>query len=625
MLAVGLLIWMWFCHLEFLACQADGKLARKSPKEMAMNQVISGSVTKSPSDALLVEQWLGRFESALQAQDAKRLGDLFADDCHWRDLLALTWNITPHEGRSTIVSGLIAAQKSAQMGSLEIADGHTPPRRVRRAGEAVIESIFSFETVYGRGLGVVRLLESQPEKAWVLMTSLQEIKGHEAPIGSRRPSGAAYSREFGGMNWQDRRNREQAFEDREPAVLIIGAGQTGLSTAARLRMLGVDSLCIDKDPRVGDSWRNRYHSLALHNQVALNQMAYMPFPPHWPKYLAKDMLANWMEHYAWAMECNVWTSTTLLHADYDETEGHWNARVRRADGTERVLKPRQLVFATGVVGAPKIPKLPGLDLFKGQILHTHAYKDGAAWKGKNALVIGAGTSGHDIAQDLYSHGANVKLIQRGPITITSVEAACMAYGTYYDEALPTEECDLLALTASYPLAVRNAKIVTQKMQEFDRKLLEGLAARGFKLDIGEDETGYLLKVRRSHGGYYLNCGCSELIVDGKVGLLHFEDIERFTEDGALMKDGSIEKADLIVAATGYQNQQELVRELLGNDVAEKVGPIWGIDPKDGELRNMYRPTPQKSLWFLGSGLSQARIYSHYVALQIKAREMGLVK
>ena len=125
-----------------------------------------------------------------------------------------------------------------------------------------------------------------------------------------------------------------------------------------------------------------------------------------------------------------------------------------------------------------------------------------------------------------------------------------------------------------------------------------------------------MKFRRRHGGYYLNCGCSELIVNGEVGLLQYEDIERFVEDGAVMKDGRVEKADLIVTATGYQSQQELVRELLGDEIADRVGPIWGIAP-DGELANMFTPTPQRGLWFTGGGFAHARIYSRYIALQIK--------
>lgn len=571
----------------------------------------------------LVNQWLINFESALSKTDRLGLTELFEEDCHWRDLLAFTWNITPHTGSDSVINSLISNQLKVKAKNFQIAQNRTAPRKVKRLGIEVIEAIFSFETLVGRGYGVVRLLSAQPEKAWVLMTSLYELKGHEEPINERRPSGSAYSREFGGDNWADRREKEQAFADREPTVLIIGAGQAGLTTAARLRLIGVDALCVDKLPKVGDVWRQRYHSLALHNQVALNHMAYMPFPPSWPKYLAKDMLANWMEHYAWAMECNVWTGTTFLHGEYDESQGQWNARVRRADGSERVLKPRHIVFGNGIVGAPKIPQLPGIENFKGEIQHTHDFKDGTLWRNKHALVLGAGTSGHDIAQDLACNGAFTKMIQRGSITVTSVEAAGLSHSLYYDEGMPVEDCDLIAICSTYPLVVRTAKIVTKLQQEKDKELLAGLEAKGFKLDSGEDGTGYLMKVRRIHGGYYLNCGASELIISGQIGLLQYSDIDCFVADGVRMKDGRIEKADLLVTATGYQSQSDVVRELLGNEVADKIGQIWGIDT-DGEIKNMFRPTAQKGLWFLGSSLAQARIFSKFISLQIKARELGLI-
>ncbi|MBT2305232.1 NAD(P)/FAD-dependent oxidoreductase [Variovorax paradoxus] len=587
-----------------------------------MDQAASRVERAEPTtDAQIVEAWLANFELALRDRSAEQVSGLLANECHWRDMFAYTWDISPCEGKAAIVKQLLDHQHRVQGSRFEIAKGSTPPRRVKRIGVDVIEAIFSFETSFGRGKGVVRLLAGE-HKAWILMTALRELKGYEEQINERRPDGASW-REFGGPNWSDRRAKEQAFEDRDPVVLIVGAGQSGLSMAARLRVLGVDALCVDKHERVGDSWRKRYHSLALHNQVNLNQMAYMPFPATWPKYLTKDMVANWLEHYAWALECNVWMRTELVGARYDANAGHWVATVRRGDGTERVMKPRHIVFANGIVGAPKIPRLPGLDDFKGQVLHTHDYKTGHEWKGRNALVLGTGTSGHDIAQDLFGHGANVKIVQRGSTAIASVEAVGLAYTSYYKENLPTEDCDLLAQSATYPIAVRNARAVTKAQNEMDKDLLAGLTARGFKVDPGEDGTGYLMKIRRTHAGYYFNCGASDLIVEGKVGLLQYEDIERFVADGALMKDGRVEKAEVLVTATGYQPQQEVVRQLLGDEVADKVGQIWGLD-KDGELTNMYKPTPQNGLWFLGSGLSQARMYTLYVALQIKAREVGLV-
>jgi Pyridine nucleotide-disulphide oxidoreductase len=595
--------------------------------EALMNQIrpIPANLTYPvrANDENYVAQWLAGLEMALRAGDKTLLVSLFAQESHWRDLLAFTWKIAPHEGAAVIADGLISVQPRTKAGNFELARDRTPPRRIKRVGIDVIEAIFSFETAKGRGHGVVRLLAAEPSKACVLMTSLDELKGHEEPINDRRPSGSAYSRNFGGSNWSDLRETEQAFADREPAVLIIGAGQAGLCLAARLKRLGVDTLVIDKLPRVGDVWRERYHSLALHNQVGLNHLPYMSFPPSWPKYLAKDMVANWLESYAWAMECNVWTGTTFLGGSYDEPAGIWHARVRRADGSERVLRPRHLVFANGIVGCPKIPKLPGIEQFKGEVLHTHGFRNGAPWRGKRALVLGAGVSAHDVAQDLHCHGATVKLIQRGSTTVVSVESAALVHSLYYDEGLPLEDCDLIAASSTYPLLVRGYQLAAKRQLEIDTDLIAGLKAKGFKLDMGEDGTGHQMKFRRRFGGYYLNCGCSDLIISGEIGLIQFDDIERFVADGALMKDGRVEKADLLVTATGYQNQQEVVRQLLGEEIAKKVGSIWGIDA-DGELANMFKPTAQKGLWFIGGGLAHVRIYSHYMALQIKAREAGLI-
>ncbi|NGM86443.1 NAD(P)/FAD-dependent oxidoreductase [Parapusillimonas sp. SGNA-6] len=586
--------------------------------------VVAQDADKSAMINQAVVAWLNRLEQGMAKADRRLLEDLFLEGSHWRDLVGLTWSITPHEGRRAIADRLLSRVESYRPSNFKIAEGRTPPRQVRRLGVDVIEAIFQFETGFSRCYGIVRLPVDDPGKAWVMMTSIHELKGHELPIGPRRPDGSAYSRIFGGDNWADRRAKEQAFADRDPTVLIIGAGQSGLSLAARLRLLGVDALCVDRESRVGDTWRKRYHSLALHNQVALNQMAFMPFPPSWPKYLPKDMVANWLENYAWAMECNVWLQTTFTGATYDADAQEWSATVRRADGPERAFKARHLVFANGIVGAPKMPNIPGLGDYKGTLLHTHGYKDGAPWKGKRAMVIGVGTSGHDIAQDLHGHGAHVTMIQRGAVTVASVKAATLAYTLYYDEGLPTEDCDLIATAQTFPLFLRGARALAARMQEMDRPLLNALAARGFKLDLGEDGGGYQTRVRRSHSGYYLNCGCSELIAEGEIGLIQYEDIDRFVEDGVRMKDGRVERADLIVAATGYQSQQEVVRELLGDEVAERVGPIWGL-ADDGELNNMYRPTPQPGLWFMGSGLSQARIYSHFIAMQIKADLLGLVQ
>ena len=151
-----------------------------------------------------------------------------------------------------------------------------------------------------------------------------------------------------------------------------------------------------------------------------------------------------------------------------------------------------------------------------------------------------------------------------------------------------------------------------------------LKSIGFKQDFGEDETGHQMKYIRRGGGYYLDAGSSALLIKGELGLLQYDRIERFVPDGARLADGTTVPADLIVLATGYHPQHELVRRTLGEEIADRVGPVWGIGA-DGELRNMYVRTPQQGLWFMAGSLPQIRIKSRWLALQIKAVELGLLE
>jgi putative flavoprotein involved in K+ transport len=574
------------------------------------------------SEKELVGQWLSKLDTALQSASRASVASLFAPDGHWRDLLAFTWSITPRQGAEDIAALMAAKQATAEAHAFAIAEGRTPPRRAHRAGIDVIEGIFQFETRIGRGFGVVRLLAADPSKAFQLMTGLHELKGFEERIGNRRPTGAAFSRNFGGTNWKDQRIASQAYADREPTVLIVGGGQAGLSLAATLVRIGVDALVVDKFERVGDCWRQRYHSLALHNDTRFNHLPYMPFPDAWPTYLPKDMLADWFEAYAWAMEINFWTGHELVGGSYDESSGRWNAVLRKADGTERTVHPKHLVFANGLVGYPHIPELPGLKDFKGDVLHTTEYTNGANWRGKKALVIGTGTSGHDVAQDLHANGCETTIVQRGTTMVVSIDpSAKLVYGIY--NGVPVADGDLFASTNTKPVVKKNLQLLTARMLEFDKKTNEGLIARGFKFDSGEDGAGHQWKVRTRYGGYYLDAGCSQLIIDGKIGLLQYDQIEKFVAGGALLKDGSVHRVDLIILATGFVPQEAVVAKLLGDEVAKKVGPVWGFGA-DGEMSNMWKRTAQEGLWFVGGSFANCRTYSRYVAIQIKAIEEGLL-
>ena len=406
-------------------------------------------------------------------------------------------------------------------------------------------------------------------------------------------------------------------------MLVVGAAQAGLMVAARLSMLGVDTLAIDREKRIGDSWRRRYHALTLHNETRVNHFPYMPFPRSWPVFIPKDMLANWFELYAEAMELNVWTETELVAATYDDAAKSWTVTLKRGDGSERIMHPRHVVFCNGVSTVPKMPDLPGLRDFRGTVRHSGDAGSGTDWKGKRALVLGTGTSGHDVAQDLAVSGAaEVTIIQNRPSLVVSLKEAQAPYALY-DEDLSFDDCDLIAIASPYPIYERSHQHITKMNAKADSELLEGLKKRGFKLSSGPNGTGWQIMYQNRGGGYYFDAGCSQMIVDGRVGLIQFADIERFCAEGARMKDGTLRPADLIVLATGYSGQKEAVRRLVGDEITDRIGPVWGFD-EEGELAGMWRPTGQPGLWFLAGGLAQCRIFSKVLALQIKARELGLV-
>lgn len=578
----------------------------------------------------IVGDWLKGLNAALEARDSSAVGALFRGDCDWRDIVALTWTIETISDREPVARRFVEAAAATGASNFAIDVEREPPRDVERAGENCVEAILRFDTKVGRGAAIVRLKRSDCRAgatvAWTLMTALDELTGFEEEAILEASEEPAFERDFHGPNWLDRRQQSARYEDREPVVLIVGGGHAGVTAAARFKALGIDALVVDRMARIGDNWRKRYHGLKLHNQKHSNHFPYLPFPRTWPKYIPKDKIANWIESYVETMEIDFWTRTTFQGATWDPAKQRWTAQLALdvADGVGRTLHPRHIVMATSVSGTPKLPDIPTLDRFSGPVVHSSKFTDGAAWRGKNVYVFGTGTSAHDIAQDLHGNGTHTTIVQRSPTLITNVEPSAQLYdGVYYGKGPTYEDRDLI--NVSVPLRVMKVahKILTDESRRHDAALLEGLEKVGFKLEFGDGDTGWPLKYRSRGGGYYFNVGASDLMVRGEIGLVQYADIAEFTETGLKMNDGSARPVDLVVLATGYKGQDHLVGQLFGPEVAAKVGPVWGFDAATQELRNMWVPTAQPGLWFTGGSFAQCRMYSKYLALQIKAQVEGV--
>jgi cation diffusion facilitator CzcD-associated flavoprotein CzcO len=277
-----------------------------------------------------------------------------------------------------------------------------------------------------------------------------------------------------------------------------------------------------------------------------------------------------------------------------------------------------------VSGEPRIPDLPGLSTFDGEVLHSSQFAGASAYAGRRALVVGTGNSGHDIAQDLYANGAEaVTLVQRGPTAVISLSPSGEMFYGLYSEGPPVDDLDLVAAATAYPVLKRAYQFVTARMCELDRELLDRLRAVGFRTDFGEDSTGFYMKYLRTGGGYYIDVGCAELIADRKIGLIQAADIAGFTPAAVCLADGTTIGCDVIVLATGYRNQQDGIRRRFGDRVADRVGPVWGFDDHHF-MRNMWTRTAQDGLWLTGGSLLDSRFYSRFLALLIKADLAGLL-
>jgi putative flavoprotein involved in K+ transport len=364
-------------------------------------------------------------------------------------------------------------------------------------------------------------------------------------------------------------------------------------------------------------------------------LPYLPFPDDWPVFCPKDKIGDWLEMYAKVMELNYWASTECKRARFDEANQQWEVEVERA-GQPVLLRPKHLVFATGMSGMPHVPSFPGMELFRGTRMHSSRFTSGAAWRGQKAVVIGSNNSAHDICADLWENGADVTMVQRSSTHVSRSDTLMeLVLGPLYSEAavkkgMTTEVADLTFASIPYRALGPMQAPIYQRIAERDREFYDRLERAGFLLDFGDDDSGLFMKYLRRGSGYYIDVGASELIIDGRVKL-QVGQVERITKGGVRLENGVELPADLIVFATGYGSMNGWVAKLVSQEMADRVGKCWGLGsgtkkdpgPWEGELRNMWKPTQQPNLWFHGGNLHQSRHYSQFLALQLKARFEGL--
>ena len=575
------------------------------------------------------ETFLKTFGDALASGDIDEAVDLFQDDCYWRDLVAFTWNIKTVEGKDQVRDMLTRQLSTIAPDNWALAEGEVPTEE-----GGVVTAWIQFETKLARCFGLIRLKDN---KIWTLLTTMVELKGHEEPKGFQRPLGAKHGAGKHRTTWKEERETEDAElgYSRQPYCVIIGGGQGGIALGARLRQLGVPTIIVEKNDRPGDSWRNRYKSLCLHDPVWYDHLPYIKFPENWPIFSPKDKIGDWLEMYTKVMELNYWTRSVARSASYDETTGEWTIVVDR-DGEEVTLRPKQLVMATGMSGKANVPAFPGMEKFRGDQHHSSKHPGPDAYRGKKAVVVGSNNSAHDICAALWENDVDVTMVQRSSTHIVrSGTLMEVGLGALYSEeavraGVTTEKADLIFASLPYRILHEFQVPAYAEMKKRDAGFYDGLEKAGFWLDWGDDDSGLFMKYLRRGSGYYIDIGASQLIIDGEIKLKRGQ-VTEVAEDGVVLDDGSKLEADVIVYATGYGSMNGWVADLMGQEMADRVGKVWGLGsdttkdpgPWEGEQRNMWKPTQQEALWFHGGNLHQSRHYSQFLSLQLKARMEGL--
>jgi putative flavoprotein involved in K+ transport len=583
----------------------------------------------APADAAL-DAVLARLNTALGNKDMAAIAGLFHDECYWRDLVLFSWNLRTFEGHAQIRDML-----TQQLSQVEPVRFTRDEREASTDDGGLLQGWLNIDTNLARGYGHIRVKDG---KIWTLLTTMSELKGHEEPSGTRRPMGAEHGSRRERQTWLEKREQEAAElgYTTQPYVLIIGGGQGGIALGARLRQLNVPTIIIEKNERAGDSWRKRYKSLCLHDPVWYDHLPYIPFPENWPVFAPKDKVGDWLEMYTKVMELNYWTSSVCESARYDEAKKEWEVTVLR-EGQPVVLRPKQLVLATGMSGKPNVPRFPGQDEFQGEQQHSSQHPGPDAYRGKNVVVIGANNSAHDICAALWEGGANVTMVQRSSTHIVRSDTLMdIGLGGLYSEqalanGMTTRKADLTFASLPYKIMAQFQIPLYNQMRERDAEFYGKLEKAGFMLDWGDDGSGLFMKYLRRGSGYYIDVGACDLIIDGSVKLQSNTDVSHLARDAVVLNNGVTLPADLVVYATGYGSMNGWAADLISPEVADKVGKCWGLGsdttkdpgPWEGEQRNMWKPTQQEGLWFHGGNLHQSRHYSQYLSLQLKARHVGL--
>ena len=306
-------------------------------------------------------------------------------------------------------------------------------------------------------------------------------------------------------------------------VAIIGAGPAGLAVGACLRRAGLNFIILERDQRVASSWHRHYERLHLHTVRQLSCLPYVPFPPAYPRYVPRNLVIEYLESYA-------------SNFDLKPRFGDAVCSVRRdgngwlIQGTSSSIRTSHVVIASGFNTEPVIPSVPGIEKFKGKVIHSAEYFNAKPFAGQAVLVVGMGNTGAEVALDLCEGGARTSISLRNGVHIVPREL----FG------IPIQ---IVAMLATSVIPSRSSETLFPLILDW---ALGDLAKHGIK----RPKEGILRRVASSAKIPVIDVGTVRKISDGAITIQ--PGISAIAEDGVIFHGGAEGKFDAIVFATGYR-------------------------------------------------------------------------
>ncbi|KAL0889111.1 hypothetical protein Bca101_013094 [Brassica carinata] len=369
---------------------------------------------------------------------------------------------------------------------------------------------------------------------------------------------------------------DEDFSDRRRSIwvngpVIIGAGPSGLATAACLRDEGVPFVVLERAECIASLWQKRtYDRLKLHLPKKVCQLPKMPFPEDYPEYPTKRQFIDYLESYATRFNINPQFNECVESARYDKTSGLWRIKTSSssaASGSEMEYICRWLVVATGENAERVVPEIDGLTTeFNGEVIHSCEYKSGEKYRGKRVLVVGCGNSGMEVSLDLANHDANPSMVVRSSVHVLPREVlgkSSFEITMMLMKWLPLWLVDKLLLILAWLILGNLTKygLKRPKMGPMELKVVTG------KTPV-------------------LDIGAMEKIRSGQVDIV--PGIKRFSRNHVELVDGQILDLDAVVLATGYRSNV----------------PSW-LQESDMFSKNGFPKSPFPNAWKGKSGLYAA--------------------